>query len=84
MIQDLEAQIDDSTRPIRSLQAHVTELLDTSRRKVDDTAQNQQRFDELTTMIEHLSSLGDRTTAVTHNLRDGIEDVRSEVDTPPP
>lgn len=80
MIQDLEAQIDDGTRPIRSLQAHVTELLDSSRRKVDDSAQNQQRFDELTTMIEHLSSLGDRTTAVTHNLRDGIEDVRSEVD----
>lgn len=80
MIQDLEAQIDDGTRPIRSLQAHVTELLDASRRKVDDSAQNQQHFDELTTMIEHLSSLGDRTTAVTHNLRDGIEDVRSEVD----
>ncbi|MGN6032293.1 MAG: hypothetical protein ACTHQE_11585 [Thermomicrobiales bacterium] len=80
MIQDLEARIDDSTRPIRSLQAHVTDLLDTSRKKVDDTAQNQQRYDELVTMIEHLSSLGDRTTAVTHNLRDGIEAVRSDVD----
>ena len=80
MIQDLEARIDDSTRPIRSLQAHVTELLDTSRKKVDDTAQNQQRYDELVTMIEHLSSLSDRTTAITHNLRDGIEGVRSDVD----
>lgn len=80
MIQDLEARIDDSTRPIRSLQAHVTDLLDASRKKVDDSAQNQQRYDELVTMIEHLSSLGDRTTAVTHNLRDGIESVRSDVD----
>ena len=80
MIQDLEARIDDGTRPIRSLQAHVTELLDTSRRKVDDTSQNQQRFDELVTMIEHLSSLGDRTTAITHGLRDNIEGVRAEVD----
>ncbi|MGC4193235.1 MAG: hypothetical protein QM589_18970 [Thermomicrobiales bacterium] len=81
MIQDLEARIDDSTRPIRSLQAHVTDLLDSSRKKVDDSAQNQQRYDELVTMIEHLSSLGDRTTAVTHNLRDSIEGVRSDVDT---
>lgn len=80
MVQDLEARIDDGTRPIRSLQAHVTELLDTSRRKVDDSSQNQQRFDELVTMIEHLSSLGDRTTAITHSLRDNIEGVRSEVD----
>jgi chromosome segregation ATPase len=80
MVQDLEARIDDGTRPIRSLQAHVTELLDTSRRKVDDSSQNQQRFDELVTMIEHLSSLGDRTTAITHGLRDNIEGVRSEVD----
>lgn len=79
-IQDLEAHIDDGIRPIRSLQAHVTELLDASRRKVDDTSQNQQKFDELVTMIEHLSALGDRTSAVTHGLRDGIESVRSEID----
>lgn len=80
IIQDLEARIDDGTRPIRSLQAHVTELLDSSRRKVDDTSQNQQRFDELITMIEHLSALSDRTTVVTHTLRDNIESVRGEVD----
>ena len=80
MVQDLEARIDDGTRPIRSLQAHVTELLDSSRRKVDDSSQNQQRFDELATMIEHLSALGDRTTAITHGLRDGIEGVHSEVE----
>lgn len=80
LIQDLEAHIDDGIRPIRSLQAHVTELLEASRRKVDDTSQNQQKFDELVTMIEHLSALGDRTSAVTHGLRDGIESLRAEID----
>jgi chromosome segregation ATPase len=80
LIEDLEERIDDSTRPIRSLQAHVTELLEQSRRKVDDTSQNQQRFDELATMIEHLSALGDRTSAVAHGLRDGIDSIRSDVD----
>ena len=80
IVDELETRIDDGIRPIRSLQAHVTELLDTSRKKVDDTSQNQQRFDELVTMIEHLSALGDRTSAITHGLRDGIDSVRSEVD----
>ena len=79
-IEDLEERIDDSTRPIRSLQAHVTELLEQSRRKVDDTSQNQQRFDELVTMIEHLSALGDRTSAIAHGLRDTIDSVRGEID----
>ena len=80
MLGDLESRLDDGIRPIRSLQAHVTELLETSRKKVDDTSQNQQRFDELVTMIEHLSALGDRSSAITHGLRDGIDTVRSEVD----
>ncbi|HEV2127863.1 MAG TPA: hypothetical protein VGR22_04510 [Thermomicrobiales bacterium] len=79
-IDDLETRIEDGIRPIRSLQAHVTEILEESRKKVDNTAQNEQRFDELSTMIEHLSALGDRTTTVTHGLRDTIDGVRGEID----
>jgi chromosome segregation ATPase len=80
MIQDLEGRIDDGVRPIRSLQAHVTELLEASRRKVDDSSQTEQRLDELVVIIEHLSALGDRTSAITHGLRDGIDSVRTEVE----
>lgn len=80
VIQDLEARIDNSTRPIRSLQAHVTELLEAARRKGDDTSQNQQRFDEIVTMIEHLSALGERTSTVNHTLRDGLDSVRAEIE----
>lgn len=77
---DLESRLYDQTRPIRSLQAHVTELLEASRKKVDDTSQNQQRFDELVTMIEHLSALGERTSAVSHGLRDALDDLRGEIE----
>lgn len=79
-IGDLEQRIDDSVRPIRSLQAHVNELLEMSRKKTDDSGQHLRRFDELRTMIDHLQALSDRTTVVTHQLRDGLDNVRSEAD----
>lgn len=79
-IGDLEQRIDDSVRPIRSLQAHVAELLETSRKKTDDTGQHQRRYDELRTMIDHLQALSDRTTVVTHQLRDALDNIRSEAD----
>lgn len=79
-IEDLEQRLDDSTRPIRSLQAHVTDLLEQSRRKVDDGNQNADRYNELMTTMEHLTAMSDRTSAVAHGLRDNIDSVRSEVD----
>lgn len=79
-VDDLEARIEDATRPIRSLQAHVTELLEASRRKVDDSNQTLKRFDEVETIIGHLSAVSDRTTAISHTLREAIEAIRGEVD----
>lgn len=80
LMQELEVRIDDGVRPIRSLQAHVSELLEASRRKVDDSGQTEQRLDEIVTIIEHLSALGDRTNAVSHGLRDNIDGVKAEVE----
>jgi chromosome segregation ATPase len=79
-MQELEARIDDGVRPIRSLQAHVSELLEASRRKVDDSGQTEQWLDEIVTIIEHLSALGDRTNAISHGLRDNIDGVKAEVE----
>ncbi len=79
-IEELETRIEDGIRPIRSLQAHVTEILEESRKKVDDSSQTEKRFDELGTMIEHLSALSDRTSTLTHGLRDTIDGVRGEMD----
>lgn len=80
ILAELDARLDDQTRPVRTLQAHVSQLIDASRQKIDDTSQYQQRFDDLVTMIEHLSALGDRTNAVTHTLRDDIEGLRTEIE----
>jgi DNA repair exonuclease SbcCD ATPase subunit len=79
-LEDLEERLDDSMRPIRSLQAHVTDLLEQSRRKVDDTTQNKERYAEIMTNIEHLTAMSDRTTAIAHGLRDNIDSVRSAID----
>jgi chromosome segregation ATPase len=79
-VDELESRIEDATRPIRSLQAHVTELLEASRRKVDDSSQTSKRFDEIETIIEHLSAVSDRTTSISHTLREAIEAIRGEVD----
>ncbi|HWV23632.1 MAG TPA: hypothetical protein VNZ58_05545 [Thermomicrobiales bacterium] len=80
LIEDLEQRLDDSTRPIRSLQAHVTDLLEQSRRKVDGSNQNSERYNELMTNMEHLTAMSDRTSAIAHGLRDNIDSVRQEID----
>ena len=79
-IEELEERLDDATRPVRSLQSHVTDLLEQNRRKVDDSTQNKERFGEIGTSIEHLSAQTDRTSAIAHGLRDGIDAVRGELD----
>lgn len=79
-VSDLEQRFEDATRPIRSLQAHVNELLELSRKKTDDSGQHQRRYDELRGMIEHLQALGDRNAVITHQLRDSIDNVRSETE----
>jgi chromosome segregation ATPase len=77
---DLSARIDDSTRPIRSLQAHVAELLEAVRRQRDDVSQDTRRFDELKALIDHIGAHGERQVAVSQALRDSIETVRVEVE----
>ncbi len=80
VIADLDQRIDDTVRPIRSLQAHVNELLEVSRKKTDDTGQHQRRFDELRSLIDHLQAQSDRGSVVQHQLRDSIDTVRGETD----
>lgn len=77
---DLEQQLDDGIRPMRGMQAQIAELLEASRKKADDTGQNQRRFDELKTLLDTLQALGDRNAVVTHQLRDSIDAIRSEME----
>ncbi|MBA2595822.1 MAG: hypothetical protein H0V00_04265 [Chloroflexia bacterium] len=77
---DLDARLEDIARPIRSLQAHVTEMVEAARLKSDDTAQYHQRADELQTQIEHLSAHVDRTGVLIHQVRDAMDASREETD----
>ena len=79
-VSDLEQRLEDGVRPIRSIQAHVSELIDGSRKKVDDGTQTQRKLDELRTMIDTIQALGDRNAVVTHQLRDSQDGLRSEID----
>ncbi len=77
---DLSTRIDDSTRPIRSIQAHVAELLETVRRQRDDVSHDTKRYDDLRSLIDHLGAHTERQVAVSQALRDSIENVRVEVE----
>jgi chromosome segregation ATPase len=77
---DLDTRIEDVGRPIRSLQAHVAEMLEAARQKADDSGQYKKRDDELQTQIDHVSAQIDRTAVVSHQLRDSIDALRGEID----
>ena len=77
---DFDARLEDVARPIRSLQAHVMELVEAARTKADDTTQYRQRDEELQTQIEHLSAHVDRTGVMIHQVRDAIDATREETD----
>lgn len=77
---DLGARIDDATRPIRSLQAHMAELVETVRRQKEDVGHDTKRFDELRALIDHLAAHGERQVSVSQALRESIDAIHSEVD----
>ncbi|MEZ4561401.1 MAG: hypothetical protein R2853_01520 [Thermomicrobiales bacterium] len=79
-IVDMDARLEDLTRPIRSLQAHVMELIEAARQKADDTSEYKQRDDALQAQIEHLSAHVDRTGVLIHQARDSIAATREETD----
>ncbi len=79
-IGDIENRFEDAVRPIRSLQAHVAELLDASRQKVDNSGLMERRYDELATAIEHFAAQNDRTSVINHQLRDSLEVLRTEIE----
>jgi chromosome segregation ATPase len=53
---ELDGRIEDTGRPIRSLQAHISEILETLRRGRDETDDEQRKYDELKSIIEHIAA----------------------------
>jgi chromosome segregation ATPase len=79
-IGELSTRIDDSTRPIRTLQAHVSELIESVRRFRDEDTDVDKRLEELRSTIDHLSAHHERHAVNHQALRDQIESVRGEVE----
>jgi chromosome segregation ATPase len=79
-LSELSTRIDDSTKPIRSLQAHVGELIDTVRRFRDDDSDVDRRIDELRTVIDHVAAYSERQVVINQSHRDSVEVLRGEID----
>ncbi|HET9015153.1 MAG TPA: hypothetical protein VFN57_06120 [Thermomicrobiaceae bacterium] len=79
-LSELGARVDDSVRPIRSLQAHVSELIDATRRQREDDGHDTKRFDEIHALIDHLAAHGERQVVVSQTLRDSIDALRTELE----
>lgn len=79
-IADMDQRLEDAVRPIRSLQAHVSELLEASRRKTDDSGAYNRRFEEIRAALEHQQAVGDRNTIASHQLRETIESTKGELE----
>lgn len=77
---ELSLRVDDLARPLRTLQAQVTELLEAVRRQREDTGQDTRRYDELRVLIEHLAAHIERLSATDQSLRGGLEAVTTEVE----
>lgn len=76
---ELSTRIDDSTRPIRTLQAHVSELIEAVRRFRDEDTDVDKRIEDLRSTVDHLSAHQERHVVNIQGLRDQIESIRSEV-----
>jgi predicted nuclease with TOPRIM domain len=78
---ELDGRIEDTGRPIRSLQAHISEILETLRRGRDETDDEQRKYDELKSIIEHIAAVAERNTGVTQVTRESIEGLRTDLET---
>jgi chromosome segregation ATPase len=77
---ELDARIEETGKPIRSIQAHVAEVVETLRRGRDDTHDEQRRYDELRTIIEHVAAIAERSSGVSQVLRDSIDSLRTDLE----
>jgi chromosome segregation ATPase len=79
-LSELDERIDETTRPIRMIQAHVAEALDAIRRGRDENQDDLRRFEELRTAIDRVAAAAERANDVGQFLREGLDGLRAEHD----
>jgi chromosome segregation ATPase len=77
---ELSTRIDDSTRPIRTLQAHVSELIEAVRKFRDEDTDVDKRIEELKSIVDHLAAHHERHVVNTQAIRDNVEALRGEIE----
>lgn len=77
---DLDARVDGFVRPLRSIQAHVSELGEALRRGREEADKGERRFDELRPLIDHIAAQTERNASVVQAARESIEGLRAELD----
>jgi len=76
---ELATRLDEATRPVRALQAHVAELAEALRRQRDEAGQDTRRYDELRVLIDHLSGHIERLHAISQSVRTTLDTLSAEV-----
>lgn len=79
-VTEIDARISESVKPIRTLQAHVTEILEVIRRGRDDNQDDVRRFEELHNQIEHVSALAERNNDIIQLVRDSAATLRTDLE----
>lgn len=79
-VSDIDARIDENAKPIRALQAHVTEVLEVIRRGRDDDQDEVRRYEDLRTQIEHVAAVAERSNDVNQLVRDSIASLRTDLE----
>jgi chromosome segregation ATPase len=79
-LSELSTRIDDATKPIRTLQAHVSELIDTVRKFRDEDTDVDHRIEELRTSIDHVAAYSERQVVINQAHRDAVDTMRNEIE----
>jgi chromosome segregation ATPase len=79
-VADIDARIDEGIKPIRALQAHVTEILEFIRRGRDDDQDDVRRFEEIRNQIEHVAAVAERNNDMILRVRDSAATLRTDLE----
>lgn len=77
-LSELDERIDENAKPVRTIQAHVAEVVESIRRGRDDNQAELRRYEELKTGIEHVAAQSERSADMLILLRETLDSVRND------
>jgi chromosome segregation ATPase len=77
-LSELDERIDENAKPVRTIQAHVAEVVESIRRGRDDNQAENRRYEELKSSIEHVAAQAERNADMLILLRETQDALRNE------